>query len=142
MKILRLVFVLGLLLMTTTWVASAAPPDPPVQPGPAMFLDFPDCYIFDVDFNWYYIPDCSPTISLVTNSKTGVLLWTAQAQLPVDEEDVALPEKGAFVVTYENSGFACYWDDNTLTTNYSIIITPDGKFIANCHFRPGKWQPY
>jgi hypothetical protein len=142
MKILRIALVLGLLLMLPTFVASADPPDPPAHLGRAMFLDFPDCWIFDMDFNWYYIEDCSPTISLITNSRTGVLLWHAQAQLPVDDPNVVLPEKGAYKFTYENSGFACWWDEGVETTNYSIIITPDGKFIVSCHFRPDKWQPY
>ena len=141
MKILRLGLVLFLLLMLTTTMASASPPDPPQHPGPAMFEDWPDCMIFDIDFNWFYIEDCSPTISLITNSKTGVLHWHAQAQLPVDDPDVVLPERGAFHITYENLGFACYWDEGVETTNYSITITPKGKFNISCHFRPDKWQP-
>ena len=53
MKTLRFVLTVGLLLLLTTLVASADPPDPP-HPGPAMFLDFPDCYIFDTAFEWYH----------------------------------------------------------------------------------------
>ena len=135
MKMLRLALVLVLFLVLTTSVASA---DPPPQPGPAMFLDYPDCYIFDMAFNWYYIEDCSPTISLITNSQTGVLHWRAQAQLPAD---AVLPERGAYNITYENSGFACWWEEGVETTNYSITITPKGKFNISCHFRPDKWQP-
>ncbi len=137
MKTLRFVLTVGLLLLLTTLAVSADIPDPP-PPGPAMFLDFPDCWIFDAEFEWYYIEDCSPTISLITNSNTGVLLWTATAQLP---EDAALPETGAHIVTYENSGFACWWDEGVETTNYSIVITPEGSFNISCHFRPDKWQP-
>ncbi len=142
MKMLRIALVLGVLLILTTMVVSADPPDAPYHPGPAQFLDFPDCWIFDVDFNetgeWYYIKDCSPTISLITNNKEGVFHWHAQAQLP---DGAALPEHGAVHFTYENSGFACYWEEGVETTNYSITITPKGKFIISCHFRPDKWQP-
>ena len=138
MKTIRIVLVLGLLLLLTTTVVSA---DPPPHPGRAMFIDWPDCYIFDIDFNWYYIEDGSPTISLITNSKTGVLHWNAHAQLPVDDPQVVLPERGAHNITYENSGIACWWDVGVETTNYSITITPNGKFNISCHFRPDKWQP-
>lgn len=141
MKILRITLVLVILMLLTTLTASATPPDHPARLGRATFLDLPDCWIFDMDFNWYYVPDCSPTVSLITNGDSGVLLWHAQAWLPLDDPNVVLPEDGAFKVTYEDTDFACYWDDNTLTTNYSITITPNGKFIASCHFRPGKWQP-
>lgn len=137
MKILRLSLALSLLLGLTTLVASADPPAPP-HPGPAMFDYYPDCYIFDVTFEWHYIPDCNPTTGLITNSRTDVILWTAKAQLP---EYAALPEKEAVHFTYENSGFACWWDDDTLTTKYNITITPNGKFNISCHFRPDKWQP-
>ena len=143
MKILRIALVLGVLLILTTMVVSADAPDAPYHPGPAMFEDFPDCWVFDVrgpdkDEYWHYIEDCSPTISLITNSKKGVLHWHAQAQLPAD---AALPEKEAVHFTYENSGFACWWAPGVETTNYSITITPKGKFIISCHFRPDKWQP-
>lgn len=141
MKILRIALVILTLLLLTTITASATSPEHPARLGRAMILDYPDCWIFDMNFTWYYIPDCSPTIALVTNSRTGELLWQAHAQLPLDDPNVALPERGAYKVTYEKSGFACYWDDNTLTTNYSITITPNGKFIVSCHFRPDKWQP-
>lgn len=144
MKTVRLVLTVVLLLLLTTLAASADPPDPP-HPGPAMFTEWPDCYIFDTTIfdtepQWFYIPDCRPTITLETNSRTGVLHWTAKAQLP---EGAALPEKGAVKVTYENSGFACWWDEagEIQTTNYSITITPNGKFNISCHFRPDKWQP-
>lgn len=142
MKMLRIALVLGLLLMLTTSVASADPP----HPGRAMFLDYPDCLIFDMrgpdeDEAWFYIKDCSPTISLITNSETGVLHWTAKAQLPLDDPSVVLPEKGAHHFTYENTDFACWWDVGVETTNYSITITPNGKFNISCHFRPDKWQP-
>jgi len=141
MKLLRIALVLAVLLIMTMSVASA---DSPPDIGPAMFEDNQSCLVFDVEFDfdelapWIYIEDCSPTIALITNSKTGVILWTAKAQLP---DDAALPEQGAYLVTYEDSGFACWWDENTLTTNYSIVITPDGEFIISCHFRPDKWQP-
>jgi hypothetical protein len=125
----------SLLLILTMSVASA---DPPPHPGPAMFLDFPSCYIFDMDFNWYYVEDCSPTIALITNSTTGVLHWTAKAQLPAG---AVLPDQGAYRITYDNSGFACWWDVGVETTNYSITITPNGKFNISCHFRPDMWQP-
>jgi hypothetical protein len=103
-----------------------------------MFESYPDCWIFDVNFEWYYIEDCNPTVGLITNSQADVILWTAKAQLP---ENAAFPEKGAFHFTYENSGFACWWDDDTMTTKYKITITPNGKFNISCHFRPDKWQP-
>ena len=141
MKMLRIALVLCVLLILTTSIASADPPEPPEHPGPAMFNDYPSCWIMDVELNWYYIEDCSPHIDLITNSRTGVLLWSAKAQLPVDDEEVVLPELGAYLITYENSDFACWWDENTQTTNYSIIITPDGIFNVSCHFRPDKWQP-
>jgi hypothetical protein len=135
MKTLRIALVISLLLILTTQVASA---DPPPLLGPAMFLDAPDCYLVDIAWNWYYVEDCSPTISLITNSKTGVLLWHAHTQLPAG---AVLPERGAYHITYENSGFACWWEEGVETTNYSITITPDGMFNINCHFRPEKWQP-
>ena len=143
MKILRIALVLGVFLILTTMVVSA---DAPYHPGPATFLPYGDCWIFDADFKnletdpWYYVEDCSPTISLITNNKEGVFHWHAQAQLP---EGAALPEKEAVHFTYENSGFACWWDElgEVTTTNYSITITPKGKFIISCHFRPDKWQP-
>jgi hypothetical protein len=133
----RVAFALLLILLLTTSVVGADPPAPP-QPGRAMFLDWPDCYIFDVEWTWYHIPDCNPTISLITNSRTGMLHWTAKAQLP---EGAVLPEKGAYKVTYEDSGFACWWDVGVETTNYSITITPNGHFNIACHFRPDKFQP-
>jgi hypothetical protein len=141
MKILRLGLVLFLLLVLTTTMASAGPPDHPQHPGPAMFNDYPDCWIMDIELEWFHIEDCSPHIDLISNSRTGVLLWHAQAQLPVDDPDVVLPERGAFHITYENSGFACWWAEDVETTNYSITITPNGKFNVSCHFRPDKWQP-
>lgn len=136
MKALRITLVLGLLLILTTMVVRA---DPPPNIGPAMFIDEPSCWIFDMEGTWYYIEDCSPTILQMTNSQTGVLHWSARAQLPAN---AVLPERGAYNFTYENSGFACWWGEGVETTNYSITITPQGKFIANCHFRPDKWQPY
>jgi hypothetical protein len=136
MKLLRIALVLGVLLIMTMSVASA---DSPPEIGPAMFQDHPGCWIFDVNMVWYQIDDCSPTISLITNSNTGMILWTAKAQLP---DKAALPDLGTYIVTYENSGFACWFEEGILTTNYSILITPDGAFIASCHFRPDKWQPY
>ena len=140
MKLLRIALVLGVFLILTISVASA---DSPPDIGPAMFLDDQSCYIFDVrgpdlDDYWFYIEDCSPTIGLITNSKTDVILWTAKAQLP---EGAFLPDRGAYLVTYENSGFACWWDVGVETTNYSITITPKGKVNISCHFRPDKWQP-
>jgi hypothetical protein len=133
-----------LLLLLTTLVAGADPPTPP-HPGPAMFLtgeEYTSCWIFDVEDNWCFIEDCSPTISLIPNSKTGGFLWTAKAQIPDDDPDCnVLPEKGAVHFTYENSGFACWWSEGVETTNYSITITPKGKFNISCHFRPDKWQP-
>ena len=138
MKILRIALVLGVLLIITMSVASADSPAGPNRVGRAMFLDYPDCWIFDVNFDWYFIDDCSPTIALITNSKPGVIHWNAHAQLP---PEAVLPEREAVHFTYENSGFACWWDDDTLTTKYNITITPDGKFNISCHFRPDKWQP-
>ena len=138
MKMFRIALVLILLLILTTMVVSAGSHDGPNRVGRAMFLDFPDCWIFDIENNWYYIEDCSPTISLITNSKKGVLHWHAQAQLP---PEAVLPEQEAIHFTYENSGFACWWDVGVETTNYSVTITPKGKFIISCHFRPDKWQP-
>lgn len=96
------------------------------------------CWIFDINMEWYYLEDCPKQIGVTTNSHTGMILWSATAQLP---DEAALPDQGAYVVTYENSGFACWWDDDTATTNYSIVITPQGKFNISCHFRPDKWQP-
>ncbi len=138
MKILRISLVLGVLLILTATVVSADSPGGPNRVGRAQFLDFPDCYIFDVNWDWYYIEDCSPTIALITNNKPGMIHWHAHAQLP---PEAALPENGAVHFTYENSGFACWWDEGVETTNYSITITPNGKFIISCHFRPDKWQP-
>jgi len=138
MKMLRIALVLGVLFILTTMVVGADSPDGPNRVGQAMFLDFPDCWIFDVNFDWHYIEDCSPTISLITNSKPGVLHWNAHAQLP---PEAVLPEHGAVHFTYEDSGFACWWEEGVETTNYSITITPKGKFIISCHFRPDKWQP-
>jgi hypothetical protein len=105
-----------------------------------MFTEWSECWIFDMEGTWFYIPDCSPTITLETNSRTGVMHWTAKAQLPAE---AVLPEKGAYKFTYENSGFSCYWDEAGLirTTRYSITITPKGKFNISCHWRPDKWQP-
>ena len=138
MKILRIALVLGVLLIITMSVASADSPAGPNRVGRAMFFDYPDCWIFDVNFDWYFIDDCSPTIALITNSKPGVIHWNAHAQLP---PEAVLPEQEAVHFTYENSGFACWWDEGVETTNYSITITPKGKFIISCHFRPDKWQP-
>lgn len=135
MKMLRISLLLGLLLILTMSVAGA---DSPPQLGPAMFRDFPHCWVFDVEWNWYYIEDCSPTIALETNSKTGVVHWHAHTQLPAN---AVLPDQGAYIVTYENSGFACNWFEGGQTTNYSTTITPNGKFSMHCHFRPDKWQP-
>jgi hypothetical protein len=102
---------------------------------------WPSCWIFDADFVWYYIEDCRPDNPLITNSETGVIHWSAKAQLPLDDPNVALPEEGALHFTYENSGFVCWFSTGVVTTNYNITITPDGKFNINCHFRPDKWQP-
>jgi hypothetical protein len=118
-------------------VASADPPAPP-HPGPAMFDPTEWCWIFDINWEWYYLEDCTPQVALWTNSQTGMINFAAKGQLP---DGAALPEQGAYVVTYDNSGFACWWDDNTVTTNYSIVITPQGNFNISCHFMPGKWQP-
>jgi len=138
MKILRIALVLAVLLIITMSVASADSPAGPNRVGRAEFLDFPGCWIFDINFVWYEIEDCSPTIALITNSAPGVIHWNAHAQLPAG---AALPEKEAVHFTYENSGFACWWDEGVETTNYSITITPKGKFIISCHFKPDKWQP-
>ena len=137
MKILRLTLVIGVLLILTTLAVSADPPAPP-HPGPAMVESGGWIWIFDANMEWYYLEDCPTQIAVTTNSHTGMILWTATAQLP---EGAALPEQGAYVVTYENSGFVCWWDDDTVTTNYSIVITPKGKFNISCHFRPDMWQP-
>ena len=143
MKILRIALVLAVLLIVTMSAASADSHAGPNRVGRAMFMDFPDCRIFDVRGPdvydaWFYIEDCSPTIALITNSKPGVIHWNAHAQLPAG---AALPEQEAVHFTYENSGFACWWDEGVETTNYSITITPKGKFIISCHFMPDKWQP-
>ena len=134
MKMLRFSLLLGLLLILATSVVSADSP----HPGPAESPDVLECWVFEVEFNWYYIEDCSPTIALITNSQTGVLHWPAKAQLPAD---AVLPDQGAYHFTYENSGFACWWEEGVETTNYSITITPNGKFNISCHFRSDKWQP-
>jgi hypothetical protein len=133
----RIAMALVVVLLLTTVAAGAAPPDPP-HPGPAMFDPAEWCYVMDINMDWYYLEKCSPQIGLTTNSKTGNIIWTAKAQLP---EEAALPEKGAVHFTYENSGFYCWWDDFTFTTNYNITITPNGQFNISCHFRPDKWQP-
>jgi hypothetical protein len=141
MKLLRIALVLAVLLIMTMSVASADSPNGPNRVGRAEFLEgeeYQGCWIFDVDFVWYEIEDCSPTIALITNSYPGVIHWNAHAQLPAG---AALPEQKAVHFTYKNSGFACWWDEGVETTNYSITITPKGKFIINCHFRPDKWQP-
>jgi hypothetical protein len=133
MKYLRIgLLIAALLLLSTTLVSASGH-----HLGPAEHLDFPDCYIFDAEWEWYYIPDCNPTRQLVTNSMPGILHWNAHAQLP---DGAALPEK-TWHPTYEDTGFTCWWDEGVLTTNYSITITKDGKFIISCHFRPDKWQP-
>jgi hypothetical protein len=139
MKTVRLVLVAGSLFLLTTLVASAAPPDPP-HPGPATFHGTLSCIIIDTELEEYLIDDCSPIFALKTNSQTMVLHWTAKAQLP---EGAALPENGAHIITYENSGISCWWDvaGEVLTTNYSIIITPNGQVNMECHWRPDKWQP-
>jgi hypothetical protein len=137
MKKARVILALMLVLLSTTLVVSADPPPPP-HPGPAMFDPAEWCWIIDAEWNWYYLEHCSPQIGVITNSRTGVILWTAKAQLPAG---AVLPEKGAHVYNYENSGFECWWDDNTVTTNFRIVITPEGSFTATCLFMPGKWQP-
>ena len=138
MKIVRILLVLGVLLVLTATAVSADAPGGPSRVGRAMFEDYPDCLIFDVNFDWYYVEDCSPTISLITNSQKDVKHWHARAQLP---PGAVLPEQAAVHITYENSGFACWWGPGVETTNYTITITPHGKFIISCHFRPDKWQP-
>jgi hypothetical protein len=134
---LRISLALLVALLLATVAAGAAPPDPP-HPGPAMFEDTEWCEIFDVNWKWYYLEKCLPQVALITNSRTGLIIFSAKAELP---EGAALPERGAYVVTYENSDFCCWWDDDTVTTNYSIVITPDGLFNIECIFRPDKWQP-
>lgn len=145
MNTLRIALILFLLSLMSAPMVSADPPDPP-RLGPAMFEYVPDCWVFDMrgpsdDDAWYYIENCSPTISLITNSKTGMLHWTAHGQLPIDDPNIQLPEKGAYQFTYENSGFVCWWEEGVVTTNYAFTLTSKGKFIASCHFRPDKWQP-
>jgi len=134
---LRLAMALVLVMLLTTVVAGADAPDPP-HPGPAMFDDTEWCWVFDVNWDWYYLVDCTPQVALTTNSRTGLIIFSAKAQMPAE---AALPEGGAWVVTYENSDFCCWWDDYTVTTNYSIVITPNGLFNIECIFRPDKWQP-
>ena len=134
MKVLRIGLLVGALLLLSTTLVSAQGPH---QLGPAEHLDFPDCWIFDAEWNWYYIPDCNPTRQLITNSKPGLLHWNAHAQLP---DGATLPEK-TWHPTYEDTGFTCWWDEGVVTTNYSLVITPNGKFNITCHFRPDKWQP-
>ena len=136
MRMMRPTLILILLFLLTTTVASAGPPEPHI--GPATVTHDPLCWIFDVDGIWYEIEDCNPTISIETNGKTEVKHWSARVQLP---EGAALPEKGAYRVTYENSGFACWWAEGVETTNDSIVITPNGRFNISCDFRPDKWQP-
>lgn len=140
MKTVRLLLAVGSLFLLTTLVASADPPEPPYRPGPVIFLPFEDCWMPDAEWEWYYFEDCNPTHSIVTNSKTGVMHWTAQAQLP---EGAAVPERGAVHWTYENTpgNFACWWDENTFTTNYIMTISPQGRINVHCHFKPGMWQP-
>jgi hypothetical protein len=134
MKILRIGLLVGVLLLISSTLVSAQGPH---HFGPAEHLYAPDCWIMDMDWNWYYIPDCSPTRSLITNSKPGILHWNAHAQLP---EGATLPEKTAHI-TYEDTGFACWWDEGVVTTNYTLTITKTGKWMISCHFRPDKWQP-
>ena len=134
---LRVALAVILALLLTTVAVGADPPEPP-NPGPAMFEGTEWCWIIDVNWEWYYLEECLPQIALITNSRTGLIIFSAKAQLP---DEAALPEEGAYVVTYENSGFSCWWDDDTVTTNYSIVITPDGRFNIECIFMPGKWQP-
>ncbi len=134
MKYLRIGFLLITLLLLSTTLVSAQGPH---HLGAAEHLYAPDCWIFDAEWEWYYIPDCNTTRALVTNSKPGLLHWNAHAQLP---DHAALPEK-TWHPTYEDTGFACWWDEGVVTTNYSITITKNGKFIISCHFRPDKWQP-
>ena len=136
MRTLRLTLMIVLLLVLTTMVAGADPPDP--HPGPATFYDWPDCWVFDVQGEWYYIEDCSPTIAMETNGRIDVKHWAAKAQLP---EDAALPDGKAWHTSYEDSGFVCWWDVGVETTKYSVTITPDGQFNISCHFRADKWQP-
>ena len=72
MKLLRISLVLGVLLILTISVASADSPNGPNRVGRAEFLEgeeYQGCWIFDVNFDWYPIDDCSPTIALITHKE-------------------------------------------------------------------------
>ena len=132
MKYLRIgLLVAALLLLSTTLVSADAPDDV----GPAEKMVFPNgdgCFPFDMDFNVYVVDDCSPKLMLLTNGSTDVWHFSAKGQLP---EGAVLPEQGAAVITYADTGVMC-WVPGRVTTDYSIVITPKGKFNINCHFWP------
>jgi hypothetical protein len=137
MKYLRIGFVLMVLLMISTTLVSAAPG----HVGAAVINDFPHptaCVVMDMDLVLYWMEDCSPKHGVLMHGTNEYQLFAAKGQLP---EGAALPEKGAGVITYADTGFACWGMGGVQTTNYSIVITPNGKFNINCHFRPDKWKP-
>ena len=138
MKYLRIcLLVIALLLLSTTLVSA----DKPDHVGPAVISEFPNgdaCWIFDMDMTIYYIDDCSPKHGVFIHGTYDYQQWSAKGQLP---EGAVLPEKGAGHITYEDTGFVCLGMGWVETTNYSITITPNGKFNINCHFRPDKWKP-
>ena len=138
MKYLRIGLLVTVLLLLSTTLVSADKPD---HVGPAVISEFPNgdaCWIFDVDFNMYYIDDCSPKHGVLIHGTYEYQLWSAKGQLP---EGAVLPEQGAAKITYENSGFTCWGMGGVSTTHYSLVITPNGKFNITCQFRPDRWQP-
>ena len=136
MKYLRIGFLVIALLMISTTLVSA---DKPVGVGPAEHMEFTNgdaCWMFDMDWNWYVIDDCTPKKGVYTNGATDIWHWKAKGELP---EGAVLPDKTT-KITYEETGFACYAFGRS-TTKYSLHITKKGKFKINCDFWPDRYLP-
>ena len=91
--------------------------------------------------DWCLVPDASGFGSLwffedcvtlvITNSKTETKMFSGQAQLP---EEADIPEQ-TMRLNYKNTGFECFWDENTTTTKYQFTLTPTGRVNFYCVFK-------
>lgn len=125
-KLLRIIF-LGLLMMSIATVVSAG------EPKAAIVIHDDWCLIPDargMDYLWY-IEEC--LIMVDTNSKNDTKILSGQAYLPPEAEEYIPARTMRF--NYKNTGFECWWDENTTTTKYQFTLTPTGRVNFYCVFK-------
>ena len=122
-KLIRIIILVSLLVITIT-IASAS------EPKAAIVLHDDWCLVPDASgfSDWYYFEECATIV--ITSSKPETIVISGRAQLP---EEADIPER-TMNFNYKNTGYECWWDDDTKTTKYQFTLTPTGMVNFYCVF--------